>query len=313
MYCLGNPDQVPEADPLPPAPAESPVSDDPTPAQIQVVPYDVLLAPGERQTYQVRVFNSRGQLLDEPPANDVKFAVDGPGTISDDGVYLAPKESTPQCALVTCKVGDLSGSARVRIVPPLPWEFHFDSSADVPLTWIGGRVRYVVREVDGNRVIVKRDVLPTPRNPDNKLGTRSYLYMGPIDLKDYAIQGDVLLTEQNNKLPDVGLINGRYQLGIRGTSGKLRLDSWSPNDYRTQAMVDFDVEPNTWYTMKLKVSPEKDAADVRGKVWRRGEAEPDQWSIEMVDHAPNLQGSPGLFGNSAEAEIYLDNITVTPN
>lgn len=313
MYCLGRPDQVPKADPLPPAPTETQVSDDPQPAQVQVAPYDVLLAPGERQAYHVRVFNGRGQLLSEAPAGEAKFAVDGPGTISADGVYLAPKEATPQCALVTCTVDGLTGTARVRIVPPLPWKFDFDSSADVPLTWIGGRVRYVVREEDGNRVIVKRDVLPTPRDPNNKLGTRSYLYMGPIDLSDYTIQGDVLLTEKNNKLPNVGLINGRYVLGIRGESGQLRLDSWSPSDYRAQAMVDGDVQPNTWYTMKLQVVPEKDSADVRGKLWRRGEAEPEEWSIEMVDHAPNLQGSPGLFGNSGDAEFYLDNITVTPN
>jgi len=313
LYCLGNPNQVPEADPLPPAPKESPVSDDPKPAQVQVAPYDVLLAPGGRQAYKVRVFNSRGQLLSEPAAGEVKYSVDGPGTISDEGEYLAPKELTHQTALVTCKVDGLTGTVRVRIVPPLPWKFDFDSSADVPLTWIGGRVRYVVREVDGNRVIVKRDVLPTPRNPKNKLGTRSYLYMGPIDLSDYTIQGDVLLTEKDNKLPDAGLINGRYQLGIRGMSGKLRLDSWSPNDYRTQEMVDLDVQPNVWYTMKLQVVPNKDTADVRGKVWRRGEAEPDEWSIEMVDHEPNLHGSPGLFGNSGDAEIYLDNISVTPN
>lgn len=313
MYCLSQPDQVPEADPLPPAPTETPVADDSTPAQVQVAPYDVLLSPGERQSYHVRVFNSRGQLLREAPASDVKFAVDGPGTISEEGDYLAPKESKHQSALVTCEVDGLTGSARVRIVPPLPWEFDFDGSADVPLTWIGGRVRYVVREEDGDRVIVKRDVLPTPRDPDNKLGTRSYLYMGPNDLSDYTIQGDVLLTEKNHKLPNAGLINGRYVFGIRGQSGQLRLDSWSPNDYRAQVMADFDAQPNTWYTMKLKVVPKKDAADVRGKIWRRGEAEPEEWSIEMVDHAPNLQGSPGLYGNSGDAEIYLDNIVVSPN
>jgi outer membrane protein assembly factor BamB len=313
MYCLANPNQVPQADPLPPVPSESPISDDPAPALAQVVPYDVLLKPGQRQSYHVRLFNSRGQLLQEVPAKDVKFAVDGPGTISPDGTYLAPKDLQHQCALVTCDVGGLTGTARVRIVPPLPWKFDFNGTADVPLTWIGGRVRYVVRDADGEHVIVKRDVLPTPRDPNNKLGTRSYLYMGQPDLSNYTIQGDVLLTEENNKLPDVGVINSRYMLGIRGQSHKLRLDSWSPSDYRSQAMVDFPAEPNTWYTMKLNVVPHKDTADVRGKIWRRGQPEPKDWTIEVVDHAPNLQGSPGLFGNSGDAEIFMDNITVTPN
>ena len=41
---------------------------------VQVVPYDVLLAPGKKQTYKVRVFNARGQLLPDALAKDAKFA-----------------------------------------------------------------------------------------------------------------------------------------------------------------------------------------------------------------------------------------------
>ena len=63
-----------------------------------------------------------------------------------------------KCALVTCKVGELTGTARVRIVPPLPWKFDF-AEGDVPLTWIGGRVRYVIREKDGERFIAKKNLL----------------------------------------------------------------------------------------------------------------------------------------------------------
>jgi hypothetical protein len=32
-----------------------------------------------------------------------------------------------------------------------------------------------------------------------------------------------------------------------------------------------------------------------------------------VDETPNLVGSPGLYGDSTNAEIYIDNIRVTPN
>ncbi len=52
---------------------------------------------------------------------------------------------------------------------------------------------------------------------------------------------------------------------------------------------------------------------LRGKVWPRGESEPQKWTIEAVDDVPNLQGSPGLFGQSTVAEIYIDNVIVTPN
>jgi outer membrane protein assembly factor BamB len=316
MYCLGRADHEPQADPLPAPPPEDPVSSDPEPAHLQLVPYDVLLSPGEKQDYRVKLFNSRGQLLRDAPAEEVEFAVDGPGDMAENGTYTATAEKEHQCALVTCKVGDLTGTARVRIVPPLPWSFDFNQADDVPLTWIGGRVRYVVREApdeEGERIIVKRSVLPTPRNPDNKLGTRSQMFMGPTDLSNYTIQGDVQLVDENGKLSDVGLINSGYYMTIRGQIQKLRIDSWPSHDYRTHEMIDVKVEPGTWYTMKLSVVPNGGTAAVRGKLWKRGDAEPENWTIEMVDHAPNLHGSPGLYGHASDAEIYLDNIEVTPN
>jgi len=313
MYCLGKADHKPKAGPLPEMPKERPVSEDQKPAQLQVIPYDALLSPGAKQAYRVKAFNGHGQLLQDVPANEVQFTVDGPGAIAADGTYQAPAEIGHECALVTCKVGDLTGNARVRIAPPLPWKFDFNDAADVPLTWIGGRVRYVVKEVDGEKIIVKRSVLPTPRDPNNKLGTRSMMFMGPIDLANYTVQGDVMLPEQNGKTSDVGLINSGYYMTIRGESKKLRIDSWPSHDVRTHQMIDFAFEPGIWYTMKFSVVPNDKTATVRGKLWKRGETEPQAWTVEMVDEAPNLHGSPGLYGHASDAEIYLDNLQVTPN
>ena len=39
--------------------------------------------------------------------------------------------------------------------------------------------------------------------------------MGPIDLSNYTIQGDVSLDELDGRLPDVGLINSRYTMAMR--------------------------------------------------------------------------------------------------
>ena len=36
-------------------------------------------------------------------------------------------------------------------------------------------------------------------------------------------------------------------------------------------------------------------------------------TIELVDPLPNEKGSPGLFGNATNAELYIDNVTVVPN
>jgi outer membrane protein assembly factor BamB len=313
IYCLAPPNQTPSADPIPPQPKEDALTDK-TPAVAQMIPYDALLSPGSEQTYRVRIFNARGQHLRDVPANEVKFAVDGRGTVSGDGKYTAPADAGHECALVTCKVGDLTGSARVRITPPLPWAFEFNDTKAVPLTWIGGRVRWEVRDGDGgDRYLAKKTVLPTPKDPNNKLGTRSFVWMGPIGLSNYTIQGDVLLKEAGGRISDIGLINSRYQLTIRGLNRKLRLDTWTPSDYRTMANADFQPEPDVWYTLKLSVTAEADKAIARGKIWKRDLPQPPEWTVQIVDHSPNLQGTPGVYGNTPDAEVYLDNVRVTPN
>jgi hypothetical protein len=160
---------------------------------------------------------------------------------------------------------------------------------------------------------VKKNLLPTPRDPKNKLGTRSLLYMGQTDLANYTIQGDVRLNEVDHKMPDVGLINSGYDLILRASSKQLRAESWTSHDVRSSAVGMFEPKPDVWYTMKLKVVPGKDTAQVMGKIWERDKQEPADWMLQFVDHSPNLHGSPGLFGRSEDAEIFLDNISVTQN
>ena len=58
---------------------------------------------------------------------------------------------------------------------------------------------------------------------------------------------------------------------------------------------------------------EKQSAILRGKVWKRGAAEPKEWQIEAADATPNLMGSPGLFGNATDAEFFIDNVQVIAN
>jgi hypothetical protein len=137
--------------------------------------------------------------------------------------------------------------------------------------------------------------------------------MGPTELADYTIQADVLLKDEGGKMPDVGVIASGYQLTIRSLAKLLRVDSWTSNDYRASTEVPFHAKPDTWYTLKLSVVPGQGQATVRGKIWKRGEKEPTAWTTEMVDRSPNLHGTPAIFGNSPEAEIYLDNLQVMAN
>lgn len=314
IYCIGVKGQKPEADPLPPPQVEPPVADDPQPTWVQVHPFDALVKPDQSQKFTVRLFNSRGQFLRNATPEEATFRVEGPGEVSADGTYKAPKHEGHVGAVVYCKVGDIEGKARIRVIPALPWHFNFDKDDLVPVSWVGGRVRYVPREVDGQRVAVKLDLLPTPRNPNNKLGTRSQMFMGPADLTNYTALVDVQFVEKNGHLAEkVGLINSGYSLTIMTGDKKLALYSWASSDFRTQATAPFDARPGVWYRMKLRVEQVKKTAVVKGKVWLRDQAEPEEWTIQLVDHFPVRSGSPGIYGNAQRAEFYLDNLSVMPN
>jgi outer membrane protein assembly factor BamB len=302
MYCLGTANQLPKADPQPLPAQETDPGADTAPAHVQLVPNEVLMKPGEIQQFKARLYNARGQFLKETPA---KFSVSGLGKIDNTGSFTAADGSTHSAATVTAKVGELEGQARIRIVPPLPWKFDFNDG-QVPVTWIGARYRHVPREVDGEKVIVKVTTIPK--------GSRSQSWMGPTDLHDYTVQADVQGRESNKKTPDIGLIAQRYTLDLMGASQQVQLRSWTSQiATRFSKSVPFAWQPGKWYTMKLQASTDGANAVLKGKVWPRGEKEPTKWTIEAVDELGNLRGSPGLFGNAQEAEIFIDNISVTPN
>ncbi|MCG8650620.1 MAG: PQQ-binding-like beta-propeller repeat protein, partial [Pirellulales bacterium] len=89
-------------------------------AQVQLVPGEAVLKPGEKLDLSVHVFNAIGQQLDTPA--DVRFEVSGPGSV-EGSVFTAAADAAHTAATITARVGQVSGSARVRIVPPLPWTF----------------------------------------------------------------------------------------------------------------------------------------------------------------------------------------------
>jgi outer membrane protein assembly factor BamB len=317
LYCLGKKDDKPSATPIPRAPQETPIGNDTTPAWADVAPCEALLKPGEKQEFKVTLFNDRGQAVADKPAT---FTLDGPGQIDAQGNYTAPNGHSPSATIVTAKVGDVTTQARIRVVPPLPWKFDFNDTplatnpakpdapqeGEAPLTWIGARHRHKIREIDGDKAMVKITTIPK--------GTRSQCWMGPDDLHDYTVQADLRGANNNGQLPDMGLIAQRYTLDMMGNSQQLQIRSWPPQVARRFSQtIPFTWKGDTWYTMKFQASTEDGKAHLRGKVWPRGESEPQKWTIEAVDDVPNLQGSPGLFGQSTVAEIYIDNVTVTAN
>lgn len=282
---------------------ETPVAEDDKPAHVQVVPAELLLRPGEKQQYTVRLYNSRGQFLKEAPAS---YKVTGFGTMTEAGEFTAQPDAAATAAIVTAQVGELTGKARVRIIPPLPWKFDFEGLTDAPLPWIGIRYRHVARQVDGSTVLAKINTIPR--------GTKSRGSIGPSDMADYTTQIDFkLAAAANGKLPDVGVIAQGYTLEASGENHWLRLFSWTSHDKRTFKELHFDPQPNVWYTLKLRAANVDETAQLQGKIWKRGEEEPAAWTIEMTDPTPNKHGAPGLTGDSTNAEVYIDNVLVTSN
>ncbi|MCA9241195.1 MAG: PQQ-binding-like beta-propeller repeat protein [Planctomycetales bacterium] len=339
LYCIGL-DQGAQEERDTHVIADRPPTADNEITLIQLSPWDTLLAPGESQEFTLRAFNSHGERVAIPQDSELDLFISPRGTVTqwpDGRVEVTAAENMEHdCAMVTCKLGELTATARVRVVPPLPWKFDFEKRDDVPLSWVGGRIRYNRREDNsGNHYLAKPTELPTrPGAPTTKLGTRSRMWMGDTDLEDYTVQADVLMktglsgestgplpefpTTSNDsavKLPSLGLINSRYTFSLFGPNNEARLYSWCTHDKRAQAAMEMEFEPDVWYTMKVRVAPDREAgvARVYGKVWRRDEAEPDSWTLQIEDHAPNYTGSPGLFGDSKEAEFYVDNLSVTPN
>ena len=438
MYCLAKPDAQGEAPETTEGIAESPLKDDETPAWVQVAPVEALMLPGYDQPFDVRLYNAKGRWIRNAVPGEVQLTIAGPGEIErkkkdkkdaagkvvgqgeERWMYSVDKDHRQHSAvIVTAKFGELTGTARLRVVPNLDWSFNFDDG-QVPMTWVGCAYRHIVidydlyskltqqdpqagqlyiylmtgfintgapqqvydnstpaqrwtvllrfvqldqgdakpknleeakakldgslkllqdeqvlesyewstwdrptvdpdvtepdvrltakrgpRKVDGNGVLCKITTIPK--------GMRSQGWMGHPTLHDYTIQADVMGALKNGKLPDIGLTAQRFTMDLMGASQQLQLRTWITQLDHFSVDLPFTWEKDTWYTMKFEASVVEEKARLRGKVWKKGDAEPADWMIVGEPVTANVIGSPGLFGNAKDAELFYDNLTVTAN
>ena len=273
-------------------------------AHVQVVPTEVALYPGDSVRFRARLFDRRGRLIREGQA---AWSLEQlRGKIQNDGRFLTASDPVAQAGEVKATVEGLSGIARVRVIPPLPWDENFQSLAvgRPPRHWMSATGKFVVREVDGNKVLVKLS--------DNPFLRRARVYMGSSAWSNYTIQVDVRATEKRRQMGDAGVVAQRYSLVLFGNHQRLELQSWQPETARTVSVA-FPWSGDAWYRLKLRVENLPNGkVRARGKAWPAQEAEPEAWSVERVDPIPNLQGSPGLYAN-APFEIFFDNLKVRPN
>jgi outer membrane protein assembly factor BamB len=297
LYCLGDKTRPYQVKREKPAPAPKGSGDAVT---LQVVPAEVQLETGQSVDFRLRLLDAKGRVLDEQPA---EWKLEGLRGQFRDGRFT-PVGSGFQAGKITATVGGLTGSARARIYPPLPWSFDFEEyeTGKFPAWWIGANRIYLAGEKDGRKVLHKA--------PRGRGLNRTFLYMGPSWLSDYTIEADILGEAKGRRRPDIGLINSGYILDLQGTQA-LQVRSWTA-ELRMAKEVEFSWEPDVWYRIKMKVVPGKDKATIYGKVWKRSDPEPSDWSITAEDPHPIPRGTPGLLGFSP-VNLYYDNVQVTPN
>jgi outer membrane protein assembly factor BamB len=309
VYAIG-PKTAPQASPptaAAPAPAAAGAA-----AALQVAPTELILKPGESVALIVSTFDANGRAIKDP--GQASWALEGlKGTI-EKGRFTPDAAAGAQAGTVKATVGSLSGASRIRVIPDLPWTFDFESSGETPpAQWINATGKFAVRDVEGNKVLVK-----LAQNPF-AFAKRTRPFFGPPDLSNYTIEADVRSMERRRQMSDVGIVAQRYELVLFGNHQRLELQPWQPETDRT-VRVDYKWKPDTWYVMKLEVqSLDANKVRARGKVWPKGEPEPAAWTIERIDPIGNHKGSPGIYAdalNSAAqggSEIFYDNIKVYKN
>ena len=83
-------------------------------------------------------------------------------------------------------------------------------------------------------------------------------------------------------------------------------------------LVDAGEYAGKWFNPKH--TPNADDKEIKeDRVWNLAEAQAiaqavkNQTATVTEESKPSSKGSPGLFGNATNAEIFIDNVTVTPN
>lgn len=342
LVCIGNKDSGPVKVELPPQVKEP---DTKGPATfIQIVPADATLKPGDNVTFKAFAYDANGQRLGEveaewelsgirPPVYPIGLAapktVPGApppalaGKLSETKgkatTLTAGKMPPAQFGQVVAKVGKLTGEARVRVVPVLPYVMDFEKVpvGRTPGAWVNTSGKFaVVKGPDGSFALRKRNDSPNP------LVARANAYIGSPDLKDYTIQADVYSNKVRGNMADMGIGASRYTLLLVGNDQILRLNTWDAlYGGRVKTEMPFKWQPETWYTMKVMATIVDGKGVIKGKVWPRSEKEPEKWTLELEDPLPIPDGSPLIYGfanGTIDAanpgpESYFDNIKITPN
>ena len=333
LYCIGGPKPgtAPTMKAEAPAPTPGPL------AKFLVVPADILMRPDGTQPLRLIGVDAHGNWLKEtfdsakakwegyiPPTAKVKSSMNAKVV---DGALKADPLPVPSAGAIKGELNGATGITRGRVLQGIPINQDFekftltardtppnDMFAYPPLPWIGARFKWEIREKDGNKCLVK--------TTEDKFFQRATTFISVPELSNYTVQADVMSDgqvrkvggkEKIAKMSEVGLVNQRYIIVLKGSSQEIEVNS---NAERIKQTAPFAWSPNVWYTLKTRVDvdPATGAGTIRGKAWKKGDPEPEKWSIEVQHKIAHKNGSPGLFGFSpTDMPVYVDNLKVTPN
>lgn len=319
LYCFGSNKNITKQTSEPSQkPVAGPVS------QLQIVPAEFAIAPGQKQEFQVWGLDktgSRVSLLTEelnwqkfiPPTAKVKAKVDA--TLdTKTGTISASDNAKISAGALKVSYKGMSATTRGRVhagsgysenfeAVPLKMESPAGEKVNFPpLAWLGARIKWYILEKDDSKVIANR--------LDNVLFQRTMNFFGDPEMSNYVLSADVM-TDGNRRIKStVGLVNQRYLITLAGNQNILEVSS---NHERVKSSVKFPIKANTWYSLKTHVQSNADGSgEVRAKAWPRGENEPTDWTIKVPVKRVHPKGSAGVFAFSPQAQkrVFLDNIRI---
>lgn len=288
--------------------------------RLQIVPAEVILAPGETAAFTTRLIDEHG-LLVETGSGGVKWTANPRLGVSAgaSGELIAAPDAAAGAAELEGEYKGFKSIVRVRILPrhsmredfesiPLSQSREsgtFTSYAFPPAQWLAARLRWEVVEKDGGKVLAQ--------TLDNPIFQRTMTMIGHPESRNYTMQMDILSDGTRRVMSSAGVVNQRYLILLKGNHQEIEISS---NMERIKESVPFRWQPGVWYRLKTRVDNQSDgSAVVRAKAWPRDEAEPAEWSIEVVHRNGHPRGAPGIYGFVPQSRfhVYLDNITVTAN
>ncbi|RFC43167.1 MAG: hypothetical protein DVB28_001642 [Verrucomicrobia bacterium] len=311
-------------------------------ARLQIIPGEMLLKPSEAKAVRVRTLDAKGFTVQEnadlsqvkfesyvPPTALVKALMKG--SFNPQGQLVADAAPVASAGAYQATLGEIKGTMRARVLPDLPLKVDFEQVelalatdnppapavpntlepstpfAYPPLAWNAARFRFEVRQAPG-----EGGTKALCKTIENKLFQRGQIFIGRPGSKDYTVEMEVLSEGNKRKMSEIGLINQRYLIVLKGNSQQLEVSS---NQERLRESVPFSWVPNQWYKVKSRVDIAPDGSGVvRAKAWKKGEDEPAAWAIEVAHKHAHPEGAPGLFAfTPQEQRAWIDNISVTPN